>query len=333
MPAAPQHVFILAVVLYFLVAPPCADQSLQEQAQAAHVLIGAAVRPARFSEPPYSQTLAREYNLIEAEDAMKWEATRPSRDTFDFSGGDQVVGFAREHLMKVRGHTLVWGIHNPSWLVQGNFTPSELSAILQEHISTVMKHYRGQVFAWDVLNEAIDEQGRLRSSIWYDRPGIGFAGKGTAYVEQIFRWAHAADPNALLFYNDNGGEELNAKSDAVYKMVQDFRNRAVPIDGIGLQMHIGCGANLESISDNIQRFSNLDLQIHITEMDVALPLDPATGEPASADLIKQGRAIPRGGVCLSRPSRLPSDSDLGIHRQVFLDRIPLAGKGRGGPFV
>lgn len=199
MPAAPQHVFILAVVLYFLVAPPCADQSLQEQAQAAHVLIGAAVRAARFSEPPYSQTLAREYNLIEAEDAMKWEATRPSRDTFDFSGGDKVVGFAREHLMKVRGHTLVWGIHNPSWLVQGNFTPSELSAILQEHISTVMKHYRGQVFAWDVLNEAIDEQGRLRSSIWYDRPGIGFAGKGTAYIEQIFRWAHAADPNALLF--------------------------------------------------------------------------------------------------------------------------------------
>lgn len=79
-------------------------------------------------------------------------------------------------------------------------------------------------------------------------------------------------------------------------MVQDFRNRAVPIDGIGLQMHIGCGANLESISDNIRRFSNLDLQIHITEMDVALPLDPATGEPASADLIKQAELY-RGVVC------------------------------------
>ena len=183
MPAAPQHVFILAAALYFLAAPPCGAQSLREHAQAAHVLIGAAVRPARFSEPTYSQTLAREYNLIEAEDAMKWEATRPSRDTFDFSGGDKVVGFAREHLMKVRGHTLVWGIHNPAWLDNGNFTPSELSAILEEHISTVMKHYHGQVFAWDVLNEAIGEQGRLRSSIWYERPGIGFAGKGTAYIE------------------------------------------------------------------------------------------------------------------------------------------------------
>ena len=297
MPAATQHVFLFAVALYFAFAPSSSAQFLREHAQRINVLVGAAVRPARFSEPAYSQTLAREFNLIEAEDAMKWEATRPSRGTFDLSGGDKVVGFAREHGMKVRGHTLVWGIHNPSWLVQGNFTPSELSAILEEHISTMMKHYRGQVFAWDVVNEAIDEQGRLRSSIWYDRPGIGFAGKGTAYIEQIFRWAHAADPNALLFYNDNGGEELNVKSDAIYKMLKNFKTRAVPITGIGLQMHISkLAADLPSISSNIKRLTDLGMEVHITELDVALPLDSATGEPNPNDLMKQAELY-RGVIC------------------------------------
>jgi len=211
--------------------------------------------------------------MVEAEDAMKWWVIHPSVDQFDFRQADEVIRFAQAHEMKVRGHCLVWDHTNPEWLAKGRFTSAELSHLLEEHITTVMKHYAGQVFVWDVVNEGLDENGRVRSSIWSDQPGIGLADKGTAYIEQAFRWAHHADPHALLFYNDAEGEVLNRKSDAIYAMVKDFRNRGVPIDGVGLQLHV---PNLEldtaSLAANIQRLSRLGVQIHITELDVSLPL-------------------------------------------------------------
>ncbi len=163
-------------------------------------------------------------------------------------------------------------------------------------------HYRGRVFAWDVVNEAFDESGALKPSIWYDRPGIGLARKSTAYIEQAFRWAHDADPQALLFYNDSGAEAINAKSDAIYAMVKDFKQRGVPIDGVGMQMHIfDLHADSEGISRNIARFTALGLQVHITEMDVAVPLD-AAGHPSASDLALQAdiyRTI--ASACLAHP--------------------------------
>ena len=137
-----------------------------------------------------------------------------------------------------------------------------------------MKHYAGQVFAWDVINEALDENGHLRDSPWYNQPGIGLAGKGTAYIEQVFRWAREADPHALLFYNEAQGEGLNRKSDAIYAMVKDFRRRGVPIDGVGLQMHISrLDLDTAAIAANIARLTALGVQVHITELDVSLPID------------------------------------------------------------
>src|SRR5207245_5251087 len=124
------------------------------------------------------------------------------------------------------------------WLTQNHFAPERLSQLMQEHIAKVMRHYSGQVFAWDVVNEALDEDGAVRDSLWYNHPGIGLAGKGTAYIEQAFRWAREADRHAFLFYNEAEGEGVNRKSDAVYAMVKDFRQRGVPIDGVGLQLHI-----------------------------------------------------------------------------------------------
>ena len=215
-----------------------APQTLREAARPTGVLIGAAVRPSLFSEASYAATLAGEFNMVEPEDAMKWSTIRHDSATFDFREGDEVVRFAQAHDMKVRGHCLVWDHDNPDWLAQSHFTPAQLSHLLQEHITTVMKHYAGHVFAWDVVNEALDENGHLRDSPWFNQPGIGLADKGSAYIEQAFRWAHEADPQALLFYNDNGAEGLNTKSDAIYAMVKDFRHRGVPIDGVGLQMHI-----------------------------------------------------------------------------------------------
>ena len=124
------------------------------------------------------------------------------------------------------------------------------------------------------MNEALDEQGCVKDSLWYNLPGIGLSEKGTAYVEQAFRWAHEADPQALLFYNDVEGEGLNRKSDAIYAMVKDFKRRGVPIDGVGLQLHISqLDLDTAAIAANIARLTALGVQIHITELDVSLPLD------------------------------------------------------------
>ena len=279
-------VFILTQVSF---SSYCLAQSLQAEAERRGVLVGAAVDPRRFSEAFYSATLAREFNMIEPENVMKWGTIRPNQKTFNFGPGDQVVAFAEAHRMKVRGHCLLWSEYNPAWLAKGNFTPEQLSAMLKEHITKVMKHYAGKVFAWDVVNESFLADGSVETSIWYDSPGIGLKGKGTAYIEQAFRWARAADPKALLFYNDYDTEGLNPKSDAVYEMVKDFKRRGVPIDGVGLQAHI---FNLDmkdisSISANLARLAALGVEVHITEMDVALPIDASGRLLDQSALLKQ----------------------------------------------
>jgi endo-1,4-beta-xylanase len=301
------------------------EQSLRQAAQKSGLLIGTAVRPAQLSEATYASTLAREFNMLEPEDALKWEVVHPEPKSFDFSQADQIVDFAIRHGMKVRGHTLVWHHQNPKWLTEGKFTSAELAEILEHHIKTVVGHYRGRIFAWDVVNEAFDElhPGTVRSTIWSDPPGIAKVSSceprvasnpdrselearspqpGYSYIERCFRWAHEADPQALLFYNEAEAETINPKSDAIYAMVRDFRQRGVPIDGVGFQMHIAnLRADAASVSANINRFTALGVQVHITELDVALPID-ANGNPRPEDLQRQAdiyREI--ASACLSHP--------------------------------
>ena len=264
-------------------------QTLKEAAAHPGILVGTAVRPEQLSESAYAATLAREFNMLEPENALKWESIHPAAETFDFAAGDRLVDFAIAHHMKVRGHTLVWHQQNPPWLTSQQYSVEKLAHILEQHIKTVVGHYRGKVFAWDVVNEAFDEgkrEGHLRDTLWYDRPGIGLAEKGYSYIEQCFRWAHAADPAALLFYNEAGAEVMNAKSDAIFAMVKDFRARGVPIDGVGLQMHVGLHVDIASIATNIARLTQLGVQVHITELDVALPVD-ASDKASTADLQSQ----------------------------------------------
>jgi endo-1,4-beta-xylanase len=324
-------VFVLTTAAVRLAAgADVQEQSLREAARASGFLIGAAVRRAQLSEAAYAATLARDFNMVEPEDALKWEIVHPEPQTFDFSQADQIVDFATRHAMKVRGHTLVWHRQNPKWLRERKYTSAELAQILEQHIKTVVGHYRGKIFAWDVVNEAFDElhPGELRSTIWRDQPGISTNENDAAasfepqlssssvrsqlatrsskppyiYVEQCFRWAHEADPQALLFYNEAEAETINPKSDAIYNMVRDFRDRGVPIDGVGLQMHIAnLRADVASISANIGRFTALGIQVQITEMDVALPID-ANGNPRPEDLQQQAeiyRAV--ANACLSHP--------------------------------
>jgi endo-1,4-beta-xylanase len=243
-----------------------AGGSLRSLAAKRGIWIGAAVGLEYLRhDRTYEGVLAREFNMVTAENAMKFEPLRPSRQQYAFSDADTLTVFARQHHMEMRGHTLAWHRQLPRWLTEGSYTSAEARAVLRDHIHTVVGHFRGQVRAWDVVNEGLpvaEDPGR-EQSFW--RRTIG-----PDYVELAFRWAHEADPAALLFYNDDDADGLGSKSDAIYEFLTDLIGRGVPIHGIGLQMHIGLGWGLQpqSVEANMRRFSTLGLEVHLTEMDV-----------------------------------------------------------------
>ncbi|MBI3913006.1 MAG: endo-1,4-beta-xylanase [Chloroflexi bacterium] len=260
---------------------PTPANSLRALASNRNLLIGAAVMPEYIRrEPIYAQTLAREFSALTAENHFKFGPLRPTQTTFKFDEADYLVEFAQSNGMRIRGHTLVWHNSLPDWLTKGNFSRDALSKILNEHIATVAGRYRGRIYAWDVVNEAIAEDGSLRDTIW--RRGLG-----NDYLDQVFRWTQEADPNAKLIYNDFGGEGLGRKSDAIFNLVKGMKERGIPIDGVGLQMHIRVDeapAKLQELDANIKRLSALNLDVHITELDVRVTL-PAT----DASLAKQAQ--------------------------------------------
>jgi endo-1,4-beta-xylanase len=273
---------ILASLL--LVALPLGAQSLRQLADARGVRIGTAVSPSGLTQPAYSEVLAREFNQVEPENAMKFGPIHPAPETYAFDAADAIVRFAQEHKMAVRGHTLVWHNQNANWIKDAE----KPEAILQQHINTVMGHYAGKVYAWDVVNEAFESDGSPRKSPWSVIPD---------YLEKAFRWAHAADPKALLFYNDYSAETINRKSDAIYAMAKDFKARGVPIDGIGLQMHVSLkSVEIDSLKANMKRLTDLGLQVQITELDVKL--QDSTPESLAAQA-KVYRDIV--GACLANP--------------------------------
>src|ERR1700722_10922391 len=253
---------------------PTAAATLRQASEGRHINIGTAAASAYLSEADYTNILGSEFSQLQAENEMKFGVIHPRPDNdpnpYNFKGGDALVAFAQSHNMVVRGHTLVWHNQVAKWVSAGGYTSDQLAKILQAHIGTVMKHYASKVYAWDVVNEAFNDDGTMRHTMWYDQPGIG-AGEGTKYIEQAFRWAREADPAAKLFYNDYDAEVINKKSDAIYEMAKDFKKRGVPLDGIGLQAHVSLKfddpAKLVSFAKNMERFAKLGLEIHLTEID------------------------------------------------------------------
>jgi endo-1,4-beta-xylanase len=229
-------------------------------------LIGAALGAAHLTEVGYAMTAAAEFNFATPENEMKWNATEPARNDFSFAGGDAIVAFAAAHDIKVKGHTLVWHGQLPSW-VSSITDPSDLHDAMINHITQVVSHFRGQVMAWDVVNEAWADNGQvLRNSVFYPSLGAGF-------IDDAFNAAHAADPDARLYYNDYGAEGAGTKSSAIYNMVQGMLARGVPIHGVGLQMHTGpadVSPSAAEVAINMQRLGALGLDVLISEMDVQI---------------------------------------------------------------
>jgi GH35 family endo-1,4-beta-xylanase len=233
-------------------------------------LIGAAVEPGQLAGAE-GALLRYHFNSLTAENAMKFISIHPAPDTWNFDAADAIANFARDHGLKMRGHTFVW--HHPDTIADWMFydadgsmkSRDEVLAMLENHIRVLMDRYGDIVYAWDVVNEAIDtsEADNMRRTPWYEVVGPD-------YVEQAFRIAHEINPRAKLFYNDYQTYDP-VKQDAIYDFLADMIDRGVPIDGIGLQNHLTLAfPEIAAIDHTISRFEELGLEIHITELDMSL---------------------------------------------------------------
>jgi endo-1,4-beta-xylanase len=248
---------------------------LKDLAEVLNFHVGTAVpynRPGTFpNNPQYVEVLTREFNAVVAENVMKWDAIRWSESSYNFAPGDAIVAFAEENGMMVRGHTLAWHSQNPGWLQGKNYTREEAIEVLEDHITKVVTHWKGKIKEWDVVNEAINDEGHRRTeNVWQKWIGDD-------WIEIAFRAAHKADPDALLFYNDYNLEFLNsAKQNAVYNLLKKLLAKGVPIHGVGFQGHFGLeygGAPLkETIKASIDRFAKLGLYVQFTEVDVRIQI-------------------------------------------------------------
>ncbi|SBT43408.1 endo-1,4-beta-xylanase [Micromonospora auratinigra] len=228
---------------------------------------GAAVPAFKLSDTAFTGILDREFNAVTPENEMKWDATEPTQGQFRYTSGDQIVSHAQAHNMRVRGHTLLWHSQEPGWAQ--NLSGSALRSAMMNHVTQVATHFKGKIYAWDVVNEAFADgsSGGRRDS--------NLQRTGNDWIEVAFRTARAADPGAKLCYNDYNTDGVNAKSTGVYNMVRDFKSRGVPIDCVGFQSHLGTGMPSD-YQANLQRFADLGVDVQITELDIAQGSNQAT---------------------------------------------------------
>jgi endo-1,4-beta-xylanase len=241
--------------------------------------IGAAVDSQSYNT--HATLLKKHFNSVTPENEMKFDALHPNENTYTWTAADNIVNFATSNNMKIRGHALVWHRQTPAWV----FNPATRDSVLakmQAHINSVMTHYKGKVYAWDVVNEAIMDDGHYRNgdepnddqkSQWYKIVGVD-------YIAEAFKYAHAADPSAKLFYNDYYNY-VPARREAIYSMLKGLLDKQVPLHGVGLQAHFNIEPStvtthqayyqrVEELEKAIELYASLGLEVQITEMDVSL---------------------------------------------------------------
>lgn len=248
------------------------NKTLRELANKRKIYIGAGVNPKLLeTDRRYSGLLEKEFNMMTPENAMKFWAVHPSEKKYTFKDADILTEFAQKNRLQVRGHALVWHKSIPDW-VKTIHDEKKIKNIFEEHIREVAGHFKKKLYCWDVINEAFADDASLdKDSFWLNK-------LGPEYLELAFRIAHQTDQDAKLFYNEWGIETINQKSNAVYRMAKDFVKQGVPLHGIGFQMHVGLGKNQmaedvpepKGLAINLKRFSDLGLEVHITEMDVQI---------------------------------------------------------------
>ncbi len=244
-------------------------------------LIGAAINQAQFEgeSPGEARIIETQFNTISPENVLKWESVHPSPGQFTFEDSDQYVSFGQKHHMFIIGHNLVWHNQTPQWVFEDtNGSPISRDALIarmRDHIFTVVGRYKGRIGGWDVVNEALNEDGTLRDSPW--RRIIG-----DDYLVLAYQFAHEADPNAQLYYNDYSLENLPKRQGAL-TLIQKLQSRGVKIDGVGLQEHDKMDwPSTNQVDETISAFAQLGVKVMITELDVDLL--PAATRSTSAEV-------------------------------------------------
>ena len=304
MAAAAASVLALAGTAIAADAPTSAS-TLRALGAQIHLRIGTAAVPSDLSDPALSQITADQFSVLTPGNEMKWQVVEPQQGNFNWTGADNLVNFAEEHGQLVRGHTLVWHNQLPNWLTQGvtngTISDSQLRDLLHQHITTEVRRYRDRIWQWDVLNEMLADANPSQvkpTDFWISHLGVGI-------IADAFRWAHAADPEALLCYNDYniaGEDGSNAKFNAAFALVRDLLAQKVPIDCVGDQGHLDLqyGFNPVLMTEDLHAYAKLGLKVAITEADVRMfvettdsnqtpivsPTDPTpnhTANPAASD--------------------------------------------------
>jgi endo-1,4-beta-xylanase len=287
------------------VETPTSASTLRALGAQVGLRIGTAATPLDLSDPTLSQITSEQFSVLTPENEMKWQVVEPQEGNFDWTGADNLVNFAAAHGQRVRGHTLVWHNQLPSWLTQGvangTISNSQLRDLLHQHITTEVSRYRGRIWQWDVVNEMLTDSNPSQ----INQNDFWISHLGPSIIADAFRWAHAADPHALLCYNDYniaGEDGSNAKFDAALTMVKNLLAQKVPIDCVGDQGHLDLqfGFNPTLMTQDLHAYASLGLKAAITEADVRTfvettdsnqtpivsPTDPTpshTANPAAAD--------------------------------------------------
>ncbi len=242
--------------------------------------IGVAVNNRNVQDPDQIKVVLREFNSITAENAMKPQPTEPKKGEFNWEDADRIADFCRANGIKMRGHTLMWHSQIGSWMYQdekGNLlSKEEFYANMKHHIQAIVNRYKDVVYCWDVVNEAVAD-----SPVYPGRPELRnspmYQIAGEEFIYKAFEYAHEADPNALLFYNDYNDAEP-AKSQRIYNLVKRMKDAGVPVDGIGMQAHYNVyGPSMEEVDNAIKLYSTIVKHIHLTELDIRVNEDMGGG--------------------------------------------------------
>jgi len=260
------------IVSLLLVAPHVAFAANEvpalKEVFGAKFLVGAAIEPAQLRNPTDAALLKRHFSSLTAENVMKPHRLAPREGEYNFAPADELVRFARANGMRLRGHTLLWHRNAPAWFFVGD--REQVRKRLERYITDVVTHFKGEVYAWDVVNEvASDNAGELyRQTPW-------FLALGPDYIEYAFRAARAADPDTQLFINEYDTEEAD-KRERFMTIVRDLRKKGVPLDGVGHQVHTRIGASAAGVDRALREVAELGLTNHVTELDVSLYHDPGS---------------------------------------------------------
>jgi endo-1,4-beta-xylanase len=206
---------------------------------------------------------------------MKWDAIEPGPGNFTFAAGDVIANLAKKNNQLIRCHNLVWHQQLPSWVTSTAWTPATLTAALQLHVTTEVTHYKGQCYSWDVVNEALNDNGTFRNDVFFSTLGEG-------YIKIAFDAAAAADPDAKLYYNDFNTEFPGAKSTAALNIVKALKVAGTKIDGVGFQSHflVGSTPSIATQMKNMGTFTALGVEVAVTELDIRMPLPPTQANVA-----------------------------------------------------